>query len=361
MMRTYESPHHSVVGLHLAHSTPTFVESGPRPFNGPCEDAIFEIGSITKVFTAILLCVLIEDGRIDPKAPLRDLSDDLADVPDWITPERLTSHTNGLPNVYVPLWKVLIRPQPVGPYADFSRADLLDWLHQRRGKRPRSRHRHAYSNLGVGLLGEAMAMMEGKPFVDLLREKVIGPLGLQDTTDKLKDDQKARLAHPRATSGKPVPPWTFQSLAAAGCLRSTARDLTRFAAHVIRPSRRRTRSSIAPSAALPFRSLAWGSEVRGYPWHNARAGCRWRWIGPRPDTSFTTAGLQGPPVLSMSAPKRQPHWPFCRTTVWPQTYGQVRSWVGQTSCGWRMIISRRTDCWSPKSLMTNGLPGPSLA
>jgi CubicO group peptidase (beta-lactamase class C family) len=47
-----------------------------------------EIGSITKVFTAILLCVFVEEGKIDPRAPLSDMSDTFNDVPHRITPRR---------------------------------------------------------------------------------------------------------------------------------------------------------------------------------------------------------------------------------------------------------------------------------
>ena len=243
MMRPYESPQHAVVAFHLVEETVTYLQSGSNVPDAPCEDWIFEIGSVTKVFTAILLCLLVEEGTIDPQAPLSDMSDTLKDVPEWITPHRLISHTSGLPNYYMPLWKALLRQQPDGPYAAFSRADLIAWFRSRRGGPRSSNGRHVYSNLGVGLLGEAMALMEQKRFVDLLAEKVTGPLRLKDTTDHLDSDQQSRFATPKTTGGKPVPPWTFQSLAAAGCLRSTARDLVCFA-------KAATRAVNAPETAL---------------------------------------------------------------------------------------------------------------
>lgn len=234
MMRPYESSQHAVVAFQLVDGKVTYLHSGSNVPDVLCEDWIFEIGSITKVFTAILLCLLVEEGKIDPQAPVRDMSDTLDDVPAWITPNRLISHTRGLPNYVTPLWKALLRQQPDGPYAAFSRADLIAWFQNRRsGPRP-SADRHVYSNLGVGLLGEAMAIMEQKPFIDLLAEKVTGPMGLKDTTDHLDSDQQSRFATPKTTGGKSVQPWTFQSLAAAGCLRSTARDLARFAKSVTR-------------------------------------------------------------------------------------------------------------------------------
>ncbi|GAA6202929.1 serine hydrolase domain-containing protein [Aquicoccus sp. SU-CL01552] len=233
MMKAYEGPRHTVVAASLRHGEPRFVNSGAEITEASPEDLIFEIGSITKVFTAILLCLLVEEGKVDPRAPLRHMSGDLAGVPDWITPERLISHTSGLPNFHMPIWKALMRPWPDGPYVGFSRSDLLKWLHSWRGRASEPRPRHAYSNLGIGLLGEAMAMQEGMPFINLLAEKVVAPLGLKDTTHCLGDDRNGRLAHPRYPSGKPVSPWRFEALAAAGCLRSSAHDLARFAIRVM--------------------------------------------------------------------------------------------------------------------------------
>jgi CubicO group peptidase (beta-lactamase class C family) len=231
MMRPYASAHSSVVAFGLHGEAAVFLHAGIRMTDVPPEDLIFEIGSITKVFTGILLCLFVEEGKIDPRAPLAELSEDLADVPTQLTPERLISHTSGLPNIYMPVWRAAITPMPEGPYAGFSRDDLSRWLRTWKAK-PARAPRHAYSNLGVGLVGEAMAMQAGRPFMDLLTEKVIAPLGLKDTTDHLGRDQQPRFAQPRDTKGRDVAPWTFRALAAAGCLRSSARDLARFSERV---------------------------------------------------------------------------------------------------------------------------------
>ena len=94
----------------------------------------------------------------------------------------------------MPVWKVLVKPLPKDPYADFTREDLLSWFRDWTGKAPAQRPKHDYSNLGMGLLGEAMAIQEGRPYLDLLTEKIIAPLGLQDTVQQLREDQKARFA-----------------------------------------------------------------------------------------------------------------------------------------------------------------------
>ena len=237
MMRPYKGPQHSVVGMTFSKGHPRYLHTGRRPPDVAIENQIFEIGSITKVLTAILLCVLIEEGEVDPHAPLSEMSDVLSDVPAWITPERLISHTSGLPNLYIPIWKALFQQQPEGPYASFSRTDLLTWLAQWHGKDPRTNLRHRYSNLGFGLLGEAMAIQQSKPFEALLAKKVIEPIGLKDTFGDLDSDQQARFMQPRSTRGKGVNPWTFEALAGAGYLRSTARDLALFASRIVEASR----------------------------------------------------------------------------------------------------------------------------
>jgi len=336
MMRPYESPRHAVVAFWLQDGEVTYFQSGPQIAEGPHEEWIFEIASITKVFTAILLCRLIEEGKIDPKAPVREMSEVLADVPDWITPERLTSHTSGLPNYYLPLWKAFLRKTPDGPYADFSRADLLAWFRQRGGRSAAQLLRHHYSNLGVGLLGEAMAIMQGQSFSDLLAAKVTDPLGLQDTKDRLSEAQESRFAQPRATNGKAVSPWIFQSLAAAGCLRSSARDLAAFAKAVIRALRtpQTTLDHAIVRSTIPILGLGrkgakvptaqcsgWlrvtmDQQMPGYIFHNggtAGSSCALH-ISPKRHTAFgilsnngVAGNLWGATKLNWSNPMQKAH------------------------------------------------------
>lgn len=222
-----------MVAFRLADDQVHIAHKGPAELPAPPDRMIFEIGSVSKLFTAILLWVLVEEGRLDPKAPLSEMSAELHDVPEAITPERLTAHISGLPRLHVPIWKAILTPLPADPYAAFSRDDLLAWLHTWSARGPRPHGRHVYSNLGIGLLGEAMAMAEGQPFTDLLDAKVLRPMGLAETTSHLNSDQVARFRQPRNIGGQPVPAWSFDALAAAGCLRSTAGDMASFARQVL--------------------------------------------------------------------------------------------------------------------------------
>ncbi len=236
ILAPYRGKNSAIVSMLLCGDDVRFEGSGtfaPNQDIAP-EDMIFEIGSITKVFTSLLLAVLVETGRLDLNCPIKEVSADLSNVPEWITFKTLATHTSGLPRLHVSIWKALVSSLPDDPYAAFGRADLLDWLRDRKETAAPKRLRHRYSNFGVGLLGEAMSLSEGRPYLDLLHDHVIRPLGLEDTTSELTLSQQARFMQPFSAKGKPVLPWTFQAMAGAGCLRATARDLGRFSGAVLK-------------------------------------------------------------------------------------------------------------------------------
>lgn len=197
------------------------------------EDLIVEIGSITKVFTALLLAVLVEEGRVDPDRPIRDVCKDLAAVPSWVTPGRLATHNAGLPRLHVPVWKVLLSPHDDDPYAAFTQEDMFNWLRNWTAGKPPKSTSNAYSNLGFGLLGEVLAIHEGERYHDLLTRKIMKPLGLHDTAAHLQPDQSTRFLQPYDCAGRPVPAWTFKAMAGAGALKSSMKDLAHFATRVM--------------------------------------------------------------------------------------------------------------------------------
>ncbi len=197
----------------------------PRDGFAP-ERVVFEIGSITKVFTALLLAETVAEG----KAPLDDriaqhLPAELKLHPAVaaITLAQLSSHTSGLPGTLSDF-----RPaDPLDPYADFTSKRLLAIVSALRPKQPPPQPAE-YSNLGVGLLGLILERIHGKPFAELVAERITGPLGMRDTTIDLSPDQQARFAPPH-DGAKAVKPWRIPGLAGAGALRSTAADLALFA------------------------------------------------------------------------------------------------------------------------------------
>lgn len=199
--------------------------------------SIFEIGSITKVFTATLLADGVARGLWQLDTPVRDLMPAGARMPERggvpITLEHLATHTSGLPGSAVPVVRgtvAMLRGRD--PYAGLDQDGLLARLAGTRLRRIPGTGRLRYSNLGFGLLGAALTNATGTSYGGLVTEWICGPLGLADTvTHRQADaDQAARLAAGHRGRGRPAEPWPLDGLAGAGALRSTADDLLRFLA-----------------------------------------------------------------------------------------------------------------------------------
>jgi serine-type D-Ala-D-Ala carboxypeptidase/endopeptidase len=190
------------------------------------ERVLFEIGSITKVFTGLLLAETVLEGKARYNDTIaQHLPPDLALAPSVaaITLEQLSSHTSGLPRMsdnFNPA-------DPADPYADYDATRLCTFLSGLRPLEPPPRPT-AYSNVGVGLLGYILERIHGKSYAELLAEKITRPLALDDTVIVPSPEQRRRFAPP--WSGRDaVKPWTLDALAGAGAIRSTAADLVKFA------------------------------------------------------------------------------------------------------------------------------------
>ncbi len=202
--------------------------SAERP-DPPDGETVFEIGSITKAFTGLLLARLSLESRVALDDPVRRHLPEGWKVPSRegreITLAHLAAHVSGLPR----LPSNLVFRDPANPYAHYTESDLAAFLAPhvlRRGPGDR----YEYSNLGAGLLGLALARAAGATYEDLVLSRIADPLGLPDTRIALSPDQVRRLAPPHAAPGKPASNWDLPTLAGAGALRSTANDLLRFLA-----------------------------------------------------------------------------------------------------------------------------------
>ena len=190
------------------------------------EETIFEIGSITKVFTATLLADMHVRGLVALEDPVARLLPPDVRVPTRggksITLLDLATHRSGLPRL-----PDGFAPDDVeNPYADYSGDDLLRFLAAHELSRDPGAT-YEYSNLGAGLLGYALARRAGTSYERLVIERISAPLGMADTRITLTPGQRSRLA--QGHSGrKAVQGWDFDALAGAGALRSTARDMVRF-------------------------------------------------------------------------------------------------------------------------------------
>jgi CubicO group peptidase (beta-lactamase class C family) len=208
-----------------------FASRGPLPEPAAVpERAVFEIGSITKVFTALLLAVAAERGELGVDDPLVEHLPRGTRVPMRggrpIRLVDLATHTSGLPRL-PPGFLVPALRHREDPYARLSTEDVLDSLGRTR-PRAAAGERFRYSNFGAGVLGIALAQAAATEYETLVRERITSPLGLRDTVITLSEDHRSRLAPGTKWWGGPADLWTFPGLAGAGALRSTSADLLTF-------------------------------------------------------------------------------------------------------------------------------------
>jgi CubicO group peptidase (beta-lactamase class C family) len=259
---------------------------GDRPFDG---DTVFEIGSATKVFTAALLSDMVRRGEVRLDDPAGKYLPESVRVPSKngkpITLLSLATQSSGLPRLPGNL-----KPKdPKNPYADYTVSELYDFLSGYELPREPG-EKYEYSNLGSGLLGHVLARRAGKSYEDLLRERILDPLGMKDTAITLTPAMRARLAPGHDAAGAAVSGWDFPVLAGAGALRSTANDLLKFLAANLDPGDgalaadlRETRS-VRAATGMPDLDigLAWhvlhrfGADV---VWHNGGTGGYHSWLG----------------------------------------------------------------------------------
>ncbi|MEA2327449.1 MAG: serine-type D-Ala-D-Ala carboxypeptidase/endopeptidase [Thermoanaerobaculia bacterium] len=289
-------------------------------------DTVFEIGSITKVFTSLLLADAVKRGEVALTDPVSKYL-----PPDVKLPERggkkitlvdLSTHTSGLP-----LFPSNVHPKdPANPFADYTVAQLYEFLAT--VELPRDiGSKYEYSNLGGGLLGHVLARRAGTDYETLVRTRILQPLGMKSTAITLSKVMKDRLAAGHDAGLQPASNWDLPTLAGAGALRSTANDLLTFVGANIGMEK----SLLAPSMAamlatrrptgFPGLEIALGwhiSTLNGHEivWHNGGTGGYRTWIGFDPKSrtgvvvlsnTFTTAGVDdiGAHLLDSNVPLLQ--------------------------------------------------------
>jgi len=193
------------------------------------DDSLFEIGSVTKVFTALLLTDMVERGEVALDDPVEKYLPAGVRMPQRgrrpITLRDLAMHMSGLPRVPTNLSPKTL----ANPYVDYTPAKLYDFL--RTYSLPRDPGaKWEYSNLGAGLLGHVLALRGGNDYGTLIRLRICGPLDMTSTAAVLPDYLKERAATGHNGAGQPVSNWNFDALAGAGALWSSADDLLNFLA-----------------------------------------------------------------------------------------------------------------------------------
>ncbi len=244
--------------------TGRFSRTDARPIT---PDTQFEIGSVTKVFTSLLLAEGERAGKVSRDDPVTKYlkipakPEDLVRI-GKITLLMLATHTSSLPRLpanFAP-------SNPQDPYADYTMDRLLAGL-AASGATVEAPAPYAYSNFGAGVLGQALAAAWGESYPEALRRHVLEPLGLAHTSLALTGAPAAAdLAPGHDAKGDAAANWTFDAIAPAGALRSSARDMALFLQACL--GQRSTPLVDAIAATIqPQRPLAGMPGSIGLAWH----------------------------------------------------------------------------------------------
>lgn len=241
----------------------------------PTPDTVYEIGSVTKVFTALLLADMAKEGLVALDQPVRELLPDdvrMAEATGMpITLTDLATHTSGLPR----LPSNLEPADPTNPYADYDEKRLYAYLKDQPLTRKAS-EKVDYSNLGAGLLGHVLALKAATSFEQLVLDRICRPLSMNDTRRVLDNHPlRGRLAPGHDADCRPAANWDLTALAGAGGLRSTARDMARFVSANLEPGSTSLAAALAQTH-LPRHKLDGRAGRMALGWHVAGDGStRW--------------------------------------------------------------------------------------
>lgn len=185
---------------------------------------IFEIGSITKVFTSTLLAQLVLENKVTLDDPINDSMDILLKDNVQITFRQLSNHTSGLSRL--PLNMIIT--DPLNPYKDYNEANLRQYLSDKMKLQANPGEKYEYSNLGAGLLGYLVGKIEKTSYEKQLQERILNKYGMNSTTTN-RQLVADRLIKGLDLNGKETPNWDFDVLVGCGGLLSCTDDLAKFA------------------------------------------------------------------------------------------------------------------------------------
>jgi D-alanyl-D-alanine-carboxypeptidase/D-alanyl-D-alanine-endopeptidase len=248
----------------------------------PDGDTLFEIGSITKVFTSLVLADMIERGEVKADDPVKKFLPETVKLPSRngreITLLDLSMQISGLPRM-----PANMRPADASnPYADYTEEQMYSFLSGYQLTRDPG-EKYEYSNLAVGLLGHVLARKAGMSYEKLVRTRVLEPLGMRSTYIEVPESEKKRFATGHNAMLAPVKYWDLPTFTGAGALRSTANDMLRFlAANMelvdtpLKPAMRRMRA-VRKATGIADMEIMMGWHVltafdSTLVWHNGGTG-----------------------------------------------------------------------------------------
>ncbi len=201
-----------------------FGQKSMRDGTKPDENSIFEIGSITKTFTATLLADLQLKGEINIQSPVEKylpiLKSIYTDSIQTITLENLSTHTSGLPRE-----PLNMNPNDDYRYRDYTSKNLSNFLEGY--KLDSNSGQFSYSNLGVLIIEQAIENQTNESYENLLKERIISPLNMNDTDFVVPSNKRKNLVK-GYRDNKETDELDLGQFQSMGGLRSTAKDMLKF-------------------------------------------------------------------------------------------------------------------------------------
>lgn len=252
----------------------------------PDEWTVYEIGSITKVFTGLLLADSVQRGEVTLDNLVVDMLPPTADHEQAdkqaITLLDLATHTSGLPRLPNNLD---VKGNLDNPYSAYDQKLLFEFVKEH-GMTRKQDAGYAYSNLGAGLLGTALALKIGVPYEQAVKDRICMPMEMTDTSVVLSASQTSRLAPGHDNGLDQVANWDLKALAGAGAIRSTVSDLLKFVRANLEPQSVPSMTAAIQRSHQPRHEtgdggqIALGWHIRGDTlWHNGQTGGYHSYLG----------------------------------------------------------------------------------
>lgn len=240
---------------------------------GATDATVYEIGSVTKTFTAALFADALERGEVQADTRLGELLDLGDSEAAGVTLEKLATQSSGLPRLPgtfdVTIATLISQWRASDPYT----FDLPELEGQARDSAVGD-SAYGYSNLGFALLGQALAAAAGTDYATLVRERITDKIGMPATSVPTTPDDLPEAAPTGfAASGRAADPWTMRAYAPAGSIRSTAADMTAYAQALLAEDAPGI-DALTPRAdagSLDRIGYAWFT-TDGMTWHNGMTG-----------------------------------------------------------------------------------------
>jgi CubicO group peptidase (beta-lactamase class C family) len=252
--------------IHLGH-----VAAGQPVAN---DETLYEIGSISKVFTGLLLADAVAGDQLALDTPVDTLLPEGVRMPapngQKITLKHLSTHRSGLPRLPTNMTELASN----NPYAKYDSARAMEFLNDYQLPRLPG-EKHEYSNFATSLLGFLVCEKAGQSYDEYLHETITAPLNMTATRVSLDAESRAKLATPHDASLQPTSTWEFADMPGAGGIRSNMADMLKFAAANLNPPA----NALGEAIELAWKQHEPGSRgefAMGLGWHIAADGStRW--------------------------------------------------------------------------------------